>query len=99
SETDREVGRYAHLPESILDGFHRFADRDLGLSVDARHALHVLAVNLHGAGFTIDGEDVLGRYNLTGGRAQEHVADVRDLLPIGFAQPDDNRVLAAARTE
>ena len=84
AEADREVGRHANLAEARLHGRDGFAQRDLGLRVDAGDALHVLAVDLHRAGVARRDHDVLRRDHLAGGRAQEHVADVVDLLAIGL---------------
>ena len=85
AEADREVRRHANLAEPRLHGRDRLAQRDLDLGVDARDALHVLAVDLHRAG-------VAGRRPCTFlagttwplGVLSEHVADVGDLLAVGL---------------
>ena len=79
AEADREVRRHANLAEARLHGRDRLAERDLGLGVDARDALHVLAIDLHRTGLAVDGHHVLRRHDLAARRAEQHVADVGDL--------------------
>ena len=86
-------------PRRAWTAFDRVAQRNLDLGVDARDALHVLALNLHRAGLAADGQHVLRRHDLAARRAEQHVADVGDLLAVGLAQPDDHRVLVAALAE
>ena len=47
----------------------------------------------------VDRQDVLGRHDLAVRRAEEHVADVADLLAIGLAQLHDDRIFVAALAE
>src|SRR6185369_16301750 len=80
-------------------GLHRLAERDLDFGVHASDAFHVLALDLRRTRFAGDGEHVLRRDDLTGRRADQHVADVGDFLAIRLTEAHDNRVLIAALAE
>ena len=64
-----------------------------------RDALLILPLDLHGPRSRLDLHQVLGRQDLALRRADQHVVDVRDLLAVLLAQPDDDRILVAALAE